>query len=321
VADTDGDAISDGDEALGTPAGLNLPAMGAKPTKKDLLVEFDWFDDNAEPATCAAHSHRPSAAIVDRVVTTYASSPVPNPDGTTGINFIADYGQGGAFTGGNRVADADGVIAGGVDGADYLAIKAGHFAANRNGYFRYTLMPHRYGTNSSSSGQAEINGDDQIVSLYCFGSTTNVANTVVHELGHILGLRHGGNVDTNNKPNYNSVMNYRYQFPGIDTDCTLPGNGVLDYSRGTRASLNEAALVETNGICNGVDIDWNANSAIDGGTVVADTNSDGLTNSVHHDHNDWAAVNLGGLGDNDGARVASEPEIITEPPVPPHARD
>jgi hypothetical protein len=55
--------------------------------------------------------------------------------------------------------------------------------------------------------------------------------------------------------------------------------------------------------------------------VVADTNGDGLTNSVHHDHDDWAAVDLGGLGDNDGARVLTEPEIITEPPVPAHARN
>ena len=36
-ADTDGDAISDGDEVLGTLAGLDLPAMGANPLVKNIL--------------------------------------------------------------------------------------------------------------------------------------------------------------------------------------------------------------------------------------------------------------------------------------------
>lgn len=34
---------------------------------------------------------------------------------------------------------------------------------------------------------------------------------VMHELGHSLGLRHGGEDDLNGKPNYLSVMNYEYQ--------------------------------------------------------------------------------------------------------------
>jgi len=321
VADTDTDGIRDGDETLGTTAGLNLPAMGTKPTKKNILLEFDWFDDNAEPGVCAAHSHRPTATAISKVVTAFAGSPVPNPDGTTGVALIADYGQGGAFTGGNLVADADGVITGGVSGADFFAAKAANFAANRSGYFHYVLNPHRYNTSSTSSGQAEVNGDDLIVSLYCAGSDRNVANTVVHELGHNLGLRHGGNVDTNYKPNYNSVMNYQYQFPGVDTNCTVPGDGVLDYSRGTRATLNEAALLETNGICNGVDVDWDGDAVIDVAAVVRDINQDGNATGVHSDSNDWGSINYGGISDGDGGSARTAPEIITEQPVPAWAMD
>ena len=76
-----------------------------------------------------------------------------------------------------------------------------------------------------------------IVSLQCSNSTPNVSNTIVHELGHNLLLRHGGFENCNYKPNYNSVMNYQYQFPGVDTNCTPPGNGVLDYSIGDRITL------------------------------------------------------------------------------------
>ena len=101
--DTDNDGLKDGDEVLGTTGGVNLPAMGASPDHKDIAFEFDWFDDNAEPGVCAAHSHRPTAGVISKVATAYGTAPVSNPDGVNGIHLIADYGQGGAFTGGNLV--------------------------------------------------------------------------------------------------------------------------------------------------------------------------------------------------------------------------
>ena len=37
----------------------------------------------------------------------------------------------------------------------------------------------------------------------------------MHELGHNLGLRHGGDDLPNFKPNYLSVMNYSFQLTGL----------------------------------------------------------------------------------------------------------
>jgi hypothetical protein len=330
VADTDADGISDGNEVLLTDGGLNLSALGVNPLRADMLLEFDWMDDNQSQMTtqpwydpfgadgCGQHSHRPTAAVQASVVAAFANAPTSNPDGSTGINLVADYGQGGAFTGGNLVVDANGFINGGVGDAEFAGHKAANFAANRNGFFHYVLMPHRYG-GSGSSGQAEINGDDMIVSLYCYNSTGNVANTIVHELGHNLSLRHGGNVDSNNKPNYNSVMNYDYQFPGIEADCSGGsfgynfGDGVLDFSTGSLAPLNENALNESVGMCSSVPVDWSFNGAIDPGTVSRDLNGAGL--SVLNDYNDWANLFFAGIADGDGAPLVPI-EIITDQPVP-----
>lgn len=322
--DTDGDGIEDGDEVLGTLAGLDLPAMGTNPLRKDLLLEYDWFDDSND---CAAHTHRPGAAAIASASTAFSNSPVINPGGASGVNLISDYGQGGAFTGGNLINDADGVIAGGVSGTDYKNYKAANFAANRNGYFHYVLLPHRYNTNSTSSGQAEVYGDDMIVSLQCFISDGNVANTILHEVGHNLNLRHGGNENCNYKPNYNSVMNYKYQFPGIDNDCTPPGNGVLSFSVGDRITLDENNLDENNGTC-GPDFpwDWNGNASIESSIAfnVNDYDSEvgacGGTFSTLSDYNDWGNILFGGVGDADGARLAPL-EIITEQPVPVEYRN
>ena len=82
-------------------------------------------------------------------------------------------------------------------------------------------------------------------------------------------------------------MNYRFQFPGVDTNCTPAGDGMLNYSPGARALLDEFNLSETAGICSGVDVDWNGNGVIDGGTVAVDLTQDGVGTTLH-DSNDWA---------------------------------
>ncbi|WP_205507864.1 fibronectin type III domain-containing protein [Myxococcus vastator] len=66
-------------------------------------------------------------------------------------------------------------------------------------------------------------------------------STFMHELGHSLGLHHGGHELQNCKPNYASVMNYLY---------TFKFNAMtrqLDYSTRILPTLNEADLLETRG--------------------------------------------------------------------------
>lgn len=104
--DTDNDGLSDGDEVLGTLGGLDLPAFGVDPRHKDLLVEMDWDED---ARNCGQHSHRPAASTIEEVKIFYAAIPLANPDGEPGVNFIADFGQGGAFSGGNLLEVPNGV--------------------------------------------------------------------------------------------------------------------------------------------------------------------------------------------------------------------
>ena len=68
------------------------------------------------------------------------------------------------------------------------------------------------------------------------------ASTFMHELGHTLGLRHGGADSAQYKPNYLSVMNYTY------ADKEVVPTRPLDYSRWELPDLDETALVEADGI-------------------------------------------------------------------------
>jgi hypothetical protein len=112
----------------------------------------------------------------------------------------------------------------------------------------------------------------------------------MHELGHNLGLEHGGGDQTNCKTNYFSVMNYLFQFPG------LVASRPLDYSRSALATLNKANLNEQNGISQstppglnttygpvgrglgpaltraGVPVDWNFNGRTTDTGINADIN-------------------------------------------------
>ena len=355
-ADTDGDGILDGDEVLGTLAGLDLPGMGASPLKKTILMEYDWlsedtqtwYDSSVAANSNAPHNHRPTAAVAGWVEEAFANAPVNNPDGSTGIQIIQDYGQGGLFTGGNEIADTNGNLTEDVFGNDFITKRSNNFAANRVGYFHYTIFAHKYyDGGTESSGYAELPGDDLIVtSNWWFDYyPDSVASTIVHELGHNLNIRHGGDVNTNNKPNYNSVMNYDFQFAGIDIDCggcgpdcsdennkfitgdSIADAGVpaglrarIDFSRGNRADLDETALDESIGICSNVELDLNRSGAIDAGLVASDINNDGL-NGTLSDYDDWSNIYYDGPADASGAGAGlrSRPLICdnAHPPIGP----
>jgi hypothetical protein len=319
-SDTDDDSIDDGDEVLGTLDDLDLPGLGVSPLIPTILVEYDWFDDNG-------HSHRPTEQMMDSLTAAFDRER---------IQLINDYGQDSApFDGGNLISDADGDVDG--FGSEHAAYKAANFASNRNGYFHYAMHPHSY-NGGNSSGLAEMYGDDLITATHWFHARHQyVTGTIMHELGHNLGLRHGGNERQNRKPNYNSVMNYQYQFPGVDNNCTIPGDGVLDYSHGTRPSLDENALDEADGICEDTapvnalwKTDWNDDGDFDdvlamnidgkwedhdGDTRCSDNGNycvldeSKIYNSnltVLTDHNDWANLVFTGISDSDGINTMRE---------------
>ncbi|MFE9424935.1 OmpL47-type beta-barrel domain-containing protein [Kitasatospora sp. NPDC006697] len=143
-----------------------------------------------------------------------------------------------------------------------------------------------------------MQASDFIVSLGSFtnqvGSTDERAGTFMHELGHNLGLRHGGNQDLpNNKPQYYSVMNCSYQI-GLSSNGTT---GVVDCSRQSR-SLDETAL--------------NENTAPDSGDRKYDTDDNQTTALTGND--DWSGIQLrGGSISRPGAPAGvPEPTPIDE---------
>jgi len=108
----------------------------------------------------------------------------------------------------------------------------------------------------STSGWSDLGGADSIITLGLWrsdiaaddqvGSVLTQAGTWAHELGHTLGLRHGGSDNANCKPNFQSVMNYLFQVRGLTG---FPdGLAHVDYSGQQLPPLDEASLDESVGI-------------------------------------------------------------------------
>ena len=71
-------------------------------------------------------------------------------------------------------------------------------------------------TACGSSGIAEFKGNDAVVAKGCgFGTNPReeMRGTIMHEIGHNLGLKHGGGDDTQCKVNQFGVMSYKGQVP------------------------------------------------------------------------------------------------------------
>jgi hypothetical protein len=305
--DTDGDGLSDGIEVMGTLDGLDLPALGVNPLRQDLLVEYDWFEDGND---CGAHSHAPRAEALARVAAAYAAAPVRNPDGSTGIHLVQDAGT---LGGGNRIEAGAANLPGAFD-SNWDQLKAANFDRRRLGVFHYVLLAHRYNGTSDSSGYAEVVGDDVLVTLQCHNTVDNQARTILHELGHNLGLHHGGFEMCNGKPNYSSLMNYRYQFAGLDMGCSGNGDGRTDgYSSGDRLAIDETRLDEAQGVCGNPPIDWNYNGSVESG-IAYDLNPQfanqcGGSLGTIRDFDDWANITLLGLRDPEGLLKSIKQEV------------
>jgi hypothetical protein len=248
LADKDCDQLADIWET--SPTGYNgliLRAMGADQNVKDIFVEIDYISH-----------HKPRAGVVEKVVTAFANSQVANVAGyPSGITLHVFVGENIGEKSGDPCTNG---------WTEFNTLKNTWFgtasersnptlmAAKRN-TFHYGLFIHTQCANPPASGTSEINGNDLMVSLgypgwgidpatgKTVGSVAEQQGTLMHELGHNLNLKHGGNVDVNCKSNYLSVMNWAFQFPIYTNNPNFP-----DYSRWLWASLNENSLSEPAGI-------------------------------------------------------------------------
>ena len=250
AVDTNGDGVADATEC-------------ASPLHRDLYVEIDHMAGRALDPRALSQTQSVALVGVQSVREAFAAAPVANSDPAfpSGIRIHFQVGEQVTFTTlANTVANQvtelvmtpctpPGVNPNGSlnakslsDAADFDTIKKANFGtpAERDNInalnakrlvFRYALSANKQvGINqggASNSGCAEVGGDDLALTLGGFaGSVDQHAGTLMHELGHTLGLRHGGHDNVNCKPNYRSVMSYSRQFAGSP----IP-NRRLDYSR------------------------------------------------------------------------------------------
>ncbi|WP_342619841.1 zinc-dependent metalloprotease family protein [Rhodoferax sp. GW822-FHT02A01] len=332
--DADGDGIPNTAKISGgTFAGLDLYAMGARQGRKAIFIEVDSMQ-SSDPGV------KPRKESLQKVVDSFAAH---------GIDVFFDAGN--LFSSTFSVADFNlGQPNGTVAYEPCVTLDQVTCTANqsnmrsiydwkdtymdlrRRAIFHYLLLGNSQKADGSagSSGVAELPGNDFLVTMGSWGFSANAgqslnklinmqASTIMHELGHNLGLRHGGFENTNYKPNYWSIMNYMYQLDGLDPDpasatayqrwlmyanndytieCSLIGspcgdkvNFVISYSDGTGSALDESSLSEAQnmgrGAKSGAYADWDRNASITSALLSVDINGDGHK-SVLSDYNDWA---------------------------------
>lgn len=334
--DTDGDGLKDSWELNGVN-GVDLPGYGADPLHKDLFIEADYMTLEI------GGTMLPDKAHLDDIVNVFDSAPVKNPDGTYGVHIHIDTGGAAYGAASETYPQYDLGGGGSVPYTTYLgtsdpgscqnyswdgfqAYKDAYMSSSRQGLFHYMIFAYDLsvgcGTVSGISRNNAVDSEfvkgaqDFIVSVggwTSHGSMDQREGTFIHELGHNLGLRHGGSDHKNYKPNYLSVMNYSFQMSGVYRDGAW---GHYDYSRFLLPSLSETTLYEVKGLGSkaanygtrwwcGSDwlysyaansyIDWNCNSTYETTAKSADINGDGGKNTLGTQNN-WASITFKGGG-------------------------
>lgn len=234
------DVDGDGTAEL-NPASLLTPPETTSPIVRDLFIELDWMAP-----------HRPSfETVVKPIQLAFADA----PSGRINAHFIYS----------NQV-ESDPLLT----KDKYAEIKRQYFGQSTDAtaileakrrFMRYVLIAHRWADGSGTAGISEPQGDDIAIfpdvydqvrnqQGHPIGKDEDQAGNLMHEIGHTLGLKHGGGDEVNCKPNYLSVMNYAY------TETNLVPSRRLDYSRyklPVIGSLVENALDERTGLGAGID--------------------------------------------------------------------
>jgi hypothetical protein len=357
-SDNDNDNILDRFEVAGSNLnGLDLYAMGARTGQRDIFLEIDNM-------TSAEAKLNPQRVALDKFVAAFAAKGIAlhiDVGDAFSPNFDpANYNLGNT----QRLLPYNARISL-TPKAGYASVqefKSQYFAANRNNVFYYMVLGSSQNSDGSagSSGRAEIVGDESMVTFGGSGWNLNtstpektnqlvniMASTMMHEFGHNLSLRHGGNENKNYKPNYVSIMNYMYQL-----DCIGPTTGAgiadrffrsfyggsqypesslvnnartsackIDFSDGGSGNLSEASLNENGGMGRGAGlVDWNndgvTQTALDFNLndVAVLGDGDNVQDTLQ-DHNDWGNLQVG--FPQSGARPQAQPELSDEPPPSP----
>lgn len=326
--DNDGDAICDDWERYGIDINLDgiidldLRALGARVDRKDIFVEYDAMDGFA-----------PSQQVIDRVVAAFANHQIALHVQNGGHLDIPVANWPNPWAGFDSVKEVKFGTPQEQSSQNWRFIRM----AKRK-VFRYCVFAKQYGVDnpatrdrdeSGSSGIAELPGDDFIVTLghsnwvslkaeiermnqageMWDGIQVSwddfVAGTFLHELGHTLGLRHGGGTHRNHKPNFHSVMNYLWQLPAKP----YASGWTLDYSGSLFRNLNENDLSEPDGLRGHIGhkvpiggargrlvdergpVDWNGDGDTDDVGVRFDANGDGTISRLDG-YDDWSNLDL-----------------------------
>jgi hypothetical protein len=323
--DTDGDGLPDGWEVHGVN-GIDLRGKGASPLHKDIFVHMDFM-----ARASAANGLAPNDTVLRAIEAVFAAAPVSNPDGRMGITIHFDRGKEVPF-------DAD---LSPVD-SEFAALKAAHFDPRRAPVYHYMIWANGYGGGTSSGNSFAIPNSDFLVTLGHWnggngGTDNEKIGTFVHELGHNLGLMHGGSEHRNYKPNHLSIMNYLFQTRGILRD----GRRVFDYQLFPLPRLQERALLEANGLGKSAAlrgystmfatpsgavrevpahdaIDWNASGSIDANIPPQDLNDDQFVSELVATPNEWAQLQFKGgtIGTNTILSEVLEEAVRMYEPLP-----
>lgn len=336
--DSDGDGLFDTWEECDVETDADCKDLpGADRYRKDIFLQVDWMQESN-----SRWNVRPHPLVFQAAQQAFARAPVLNSDGSQGITLHIDDSHAVPFA--PELCFRDRGCIPTDDTRRFVEdYKAATFAADREGIYKYGLFGWRSVQNAgrcTESGNSHRASGNFFVTLGFtpLGNRADFqAGTFLHELGHVLGLRHGGDDDVLSKDNYNTIMHYGLrdgferssgmpmkaspsQFGGIDLRCDLDSrstSGVYTYSHGMRRDLNEERLNEAQGVCNGMPVNW------DGKTSVSSLLSQDIDNQAGHnivrDHPDWVTI-IERLRARDGFPEAKSGELPTIPDnlsVPP----